>query len=273
MAYDIESSEFELDEKYFHDPNWERFPKEKSSAGRARLRRRRIAALKRGKKIHITIAKILSKCEPGRRCLDGNCPECGGAAARAFRETGLGLATDCSILSFSTVQLTCDEALPKHASDLDIREQRDLLAETLRNAGLANTPILGAADFSFDVFAAPIGENRWSCHWSLFTTDRDPVILTRVLSQVIPATRLVPVPVFTRQVTYTPERVFNYAFKSTFKIRHSSGSRDPKDTPPPAQIHHNHPLFLDLAPTLHRIGLNERVYTQNLEFLSRFKHR
>jgi hypothetical protein len=204
------------------------------------------------------IAQKLRACGPHHRCGSGACPPCTWASGRWFGATVAEFACGGDLTMFSTVQLPDNRALPVTLADVAMEEQKSMLATALREAGLGEMPLLGAADFSRNIWRLR-DTKRWSVHWSLFSFDRDPQAFTAALTSVLPEHFLVPTPVKTKPITRTPEVAFSYGFKNVFErkaIPRAAGARGRSPILRPGDVE-----FEDLAVNLDRIGIMGRVFT------------
>lgn len=235
-----------------------RLKKERGAAGQRRLRLCYAAALDASsRKAAQAVAERLRACAPNNRCGSGACPSCTWATNRWFRKQAAAFAEGASQMLFSVVQLPDWRALPNDLNEVDIAQQKVLLSDALVAAGLEVAPIIGAADFRLSVWPAE-NSKRWSIHWALYTPDRDATSFTKALTCTMAPHPLVEVPVKTKVISKTPDKVYSYGFKSVFDrktLPHGQFGRDDIIRPRDAE-------FVPMAIALDRIGIMGRFFTQ-----------
>ncbi len=254
-------------DEYFHrDDNFIRITGQKGPRARARLgvsTAVRLEALNTPSAS--AVAAKLRSCEEGNRCGSGACPPCTAAVGHWSVDQGLRLFANHYQILFTTIQLTDATAMPKRLTAVGMEQQKNLLTAALTAAGLGDAHFFGAMDISRNVYKGDNPTKRWSIHSALFCFDRNPVFLTRALTNAIKRNELVAYPVKTKIVTVTPEKVLHYAFKNSFYRRITDRDAPTGSRPKKKVIGPKDPLFPALAVELDRIGLMARIYLHGIK--------
>lgn len=254
------------EEKYHDDSNFEPLHGAKHSNGRARLTRSYAAALMaEGTSIAKYIATRLRSCVPGSRCGEGICPLCTTATRNSVVE-----AIWARFGTEQTALLTIVPSEPtlqhKRLRQLDIGKHKKHLRQKLSIAGLADTPMIGGLDLSWDTFEGLSNERFWSAHWHLIIQNSVAEEAKSRLSFLYERSLAVPVPLKIKPITITPSRAYSYCLKSVFEARHQRiVDENHRELRGASTITPKHTKFISLALGLHRIGIARRIFNSEQE--------
>lgn len=251
------------DEYYHTDANFHNRRAQKLAAGRKRL------GSKHGRKL-ISLGRIeyralgqrLIDCAVNHRCGSGACPQCGVAVQRWLCGELMDWLEDEPNAAMVTIIPADPNLAPAALKDDSIARQKTWLRKTLYQAGLGRMPFVAALDVSLNSFGKSGPPAFWQPHWCGFTAGRSTTTLTAMLSAAAGKADHVATPVVTMPIRSRLEYVLSYGFKTRFEERIRPGDVDENSNVP---IDHQHRRFGALMAYLHRTGLIDRIYTQNVE--------
>lgn len=251
------------DEYYHDDANFTIRRGEKLAAGRKRL------GAKYGRKLlsfghtsYHALGYLLIDCSVDQRCGSGACPQCGVAVQRWLGRELLGWLGGVTNVAMVTIIPTPRSLAPIALNTDNMNQQVEWLRDVLDRAGLGRMPFLAALDISLNSFGRSGPQPFWQPHWCGFTAGRSTTTLTAMLSAAAGKADHVGTPVVTMPVRSRLEYVLSYGFKTRFEERVRPGAEEEKIDLP---IDQHHRRFGPLMAHLHRKGLMNRIYTQNVE--------
>ena len=222
--------------------------------------------LTKGKNANPALAGKLNACSRGTRCGSPACPEClrgfrrwiTGAIMALLEELGWSPSQGYAFTAIPT-WLAC---APGHLAKLDLHKAESRLRTALARSEIADLPIIGGWDFSFNEH----GEGSWTPHWQphlylLLPTATNPELVKRSLESVFPKSEACPRPLKYRSIDDAVAAI-TYAFKGNFKWRISYFDKD--DRLDSRQFPLRPEKGCELLTVLDQLAMTDRMFLRNV---------
>lgn len=248
-----------------HDPV-HIYPGFETSCQSQEWRNQRALMLTKGKNANPALAEKLQACRKGSRCGSLACPECWRGGRRW--ETGAVMAL-LEKLGWSPGQGYAFTAIPTwlacapgHLETHDLHKTESRLRTALARSEIADLPIIGGWDFSFNEH----GEGSWTPHWQphlylLLPTATNPELVKRSLESVLPRSEACPRPLKYRSIDDAVAAI-TYAFKGNFKRRISYFDKD--DRLDSRQLPLRPEQERELLTYLDQLAMTDRMFLRNV---------
>jgi hypothetical protein len=253
------------DEYYYRDgpPNWSkaRSSKQAKKARKSYVKRlRRFAPQFPEAK---PLAKVLARCKPRRRCMDGGCPECTRAFQRAFVAGVAPLADDADHLIRLSIVFPDYRADEDKLHTLDTTSLLRFVSEMSRRAHNLNWAI-GGVDLSLNDDSQKGRGIQWQPQLYVIADARDVGLsLSTLLRDRLHSSEIAHRPVQVKACDGT-EAAVSYAFKTDFVRRigywgRSLTSQNPRKSWHTRKISLRPVEHVQALIWMHKIGLHGRL--------------